>query len=182
MKNKAIYRLVLAALMAALTCMATMVIRIPSPMGGYVNLGDGLVLLSAWLLGPLYGAAAAGIGSMMADVLGGYFYYVPGTLIIKAGIAVAAYFTARAIQGGKPGRNVAAWIVGGIVGEAVMVLGYFCYASLFLGKGLAAAASIPGNLVQGAAGIIISVILVGLLNRTGVIEKIGLTAWNGKNK
>lgn len=31
-----------------------------------------------------------------------------------------------------------------------MVLGYFAYASMILGKGLAAAASIPGNIVQGS--------------------------------
>ena len=34
-----------------------------------------------------------------------------------------------------------------------MVAGYFGYACLLLQKGLAAAASIPGNLVQGGVGI-----------------------------
>ena len=53
MTNKAIRTLVLAALFAALTCVATMVIQIPSPMNGYVNLGDCFVLLAGWVLGPL---------------------------------------------------------------------------------------------------------------------------------
>ena len=64
MSDKKIRKLVLAALLAALVCVATMVVQIPSPMQGYVNLGDCFVLLSGWLLGPWYGFAAGGIGSM----------------------------------------------------------------------------------------------------------------------
>ena len=70
MNDKKIRKLVLAALLAALVCVATMVVQIPSPMQGYVNLGDCFVLLSGWLLGPWYGGAAAGIGSMLVDLLG----------------------------------------------------------------------------------------------------------------
>ena len=44
--------------MAALVYVATSIIQIPSPVNGYVNLGDCFVLLSGWLLGPWYGAAA----------------------------------------------------------------------------------------------------------------------------
>ena len=70
-------RLVYTALFTALTTVATLVIQVPSPMSGYVNLGDAMVLLSAWILGPVYGTAAAGIGSMLADLLSGYAYYAP---------------------------------------------------------------------------------------------------------
>ncbi len=37
-----------------------------------------------------------------------------------------------------------------------MVAGYFGYAALLLGKGIGAAASVPGNLVQGAVGLVIA--------------------------
>ena len=61
-------KIVLAAMFAALACVATMVINIPIPAtGGYINLGDCIVILSGWLLGGAYGAAAGGIGSMLAD-------------------------------------------------------------------------------------------------------------------
>ena len=40
MNDKKIRKLVLAALLAALVCVATMVVQIPSPMQGYVNLGS----------------------------------------------------------------------------------------------------------------------------------------------
>ena len=52
MKDSKIRKLVMAALLAALTYVATTVIKIPTPTGGYVHPGDGMVLLSGWLLGP----------------------------------------------------------------------------------------------------------------------------------
>ena len=66
MTGKNIRKLVLAALLAALTAVATMIIRIPTPTQGYIHLGDGMVLICGILLGPGLGALAAGIGSMMA--------------------------------------------------------------------------------------------------------------------
>ena len=57
MENQKVRKLVLSALMAALVYVATSIIQIPSPVNGYVNLGDCFVLLSGWLLGPWYGAA-----------------------------------------------------------------------------------------------------------------------------
>ena len=84
MTGKNIRKLVLAALLAALTAVATMIIRIPTPTQGYIHLGDGMVLICGILLGPGLGALAAGIGSMMADLIGGYMAWVPGTFVIKA--------------------------------------------------------------------------------------------------
>ena len=48
MTVKKLHRLVLAALFTALTTVMTMVIQVPSPMQGYVNLGDlSLIHISA---------------------------------------------------------------------------------------------------------------------------------------
>lgn len=161
MRDANIKKLVLAALMAALTYVATSIVQIPSPMQGYVNLGDCIVLLSGWILGPWWGAAAGGIGSMLVDLLGVYAHYAPGTLVIKGVDALAAALIFRAL-----GRGKNAMLVSGIVGEVVMVVGYFFYASLILGKGLAAAASIPGNIVQGIAGVVIGMALAMVLQKT----------------
>lgn len=91
-KTKNLTLMVTAAVLAALTCVATMVVQIPMPLTkGYVNLGDVMVLTSVWLIGSPWGVAAAGIGSAMADLLTGYAYYAPATLIIKALMAVAAF-------------------------------------------------------------------------------------------
>ena len=43
--------LVLTAVVAAMACAATLAVQIPSPTGGYLNLGDAVVLLGAYLLG-----------------------------------------------------------------------------------------------------------------------------------
>ena len=169
MDSKKLKLLVITALLAALTCVATLVIQIPSPMSGYVNMGDCLVLFSAWLLGPWWGAAAAGIGSMMADVVTSYLYYAPGTLVIKALMAIAAGLIARTLQG-KRHQNV--WLaraVGAVVAEVIMVGGYFLYAALLLGNGWGAAASIPGNCIQAAFGIVVGILLDRML--TDRLEK-----------
>ena len=52
MSDKKIRTMVMAAVLAALACVATMVVQIPSPMNGFVNLGDCFVLLSGcWVPG-----------------------------------------------------------------------------------------------------------------------------------
>lgn len=174
MTDSKIRKLVLAALMAALCTIMTMVIQVPSPMQGYVNLGDCAVLMSAWVLGPLYGGAAAGIGSALADLLSGYAHYVPGTFAIKLVMAVAAalIFRAATKKGLSASSVLLGQIVGGVVAEAIMVLGYFAYASLWLGKGLAAAASIPGNIVQGVFGLVAATVVYTVLSRSRAVVKV----------
>ena len=64
------------ALLIALTTAATMAVRIPVPgTGGYINMGDSVVYVAALLFGPVSGLAAGGIGSALADFLGGYGQY-----------------------------------------------------------------------------------------------------------
>ena len=82
MKTKT-QKIVTASMLAALTCVATMIIKIPSPLKGYINLGDASVLLSGWLLSPVYGFFSAGIGSALADIFSGYTVYAPATFLIK---------------------------------------------------------------------------------------------------
>ena len=141
-------------------------------MQGYVNLGDCAVLLAAWVLGPVYGGAAAGIGSMLADLISGYAHYAPGTLLIKLamGVAAALLFRMGKEAGGK--RLLAAQVVSGVAAEVIMVAGYFGYASLWLGKGLAAAASIPGNIVQGVFGLAAAAAVYTVLDRSRVLSRI----------
>ena len=165
MTDTKLKKIVIGALFAALTCVATMVIQVPSPANGYVNLGDGVVLLSAWILGPVYGPLSAGTGSMFADIFSGYAHYAPGPFIIKALTALTAYWLRKALLKANA-RGFAAGIVSGIAGEAVMVTGYFFYAMLFLQRGLAAAASIPGNIVQGVLGVATAVLVYEVLRKS----------------
>lgn len=172
--DKKLQKLVIAAMFAAVVTVATIVIQIPSPMSGYVNMGDLFVLLSAWMLGPVYGTAAAAIGSALADIITSYAYYAPGTFVIKGLMALAAYALLMVLVGEKSTgvRKIVGYTVSAVAAEAIMVGGYFLYASLILGRGLAAASSIPGNLVQGAFGIVASVFVIGVTERTGLRRRI----------
>lgn len=164
-------RLVYTALFTALTTVATLVIQVPSPMSGYVNLGDAMVLLSAWILGPVYGTAAAGIGSMLADLLSGYAYYAPGTLVIKCLMAFVAAQVFLVLKDKVKGKHFAK-VVSGLLAEIIMVVGYFGYAGLILGNGLSAALSIPGNLVQGGFGIVVSTVVYLALSQVIKMSKL----------
>lgn len=161
-----IHKLVFTALLAALVCVSTLLIQIPSPMNGYINLGDCFVLLSGWILGPVWGFMAGGLGSALADLLSGYSYYAPGTLLIKGAVALSAALLGVLLQKsllrgiGQKRRLSLACALSGVAGECIMVLGYFIYAGWILGSGLAAAMSIPGNLIQGCVGILSAVLLM----------------------
>ena len=87
-------KLVLSALFAALACVATMSIRIPTPgTGGYIHPGDAIVILCGVFLDPVSAFLAAGIGSCMADLLGGYFPYaaVAGCGVIDIILVAGGY-------------------------------------------------------------------------------------------
>jgi len=162
---------VLAALLAAFTTVATMMIRIPTPTMGYIHLGDGLVLLCGILAGPGIGAIAAGIVSMLADVFSGYMAWAPATFIIKAATAFIGGMIFHKLHHtfAVPVRTVLA----GIPAEAVMVLGYYAYevglamagGSAWQAAAIATAAGVPFNIVQGAAGLIVSVVLLPVLSK-----------------
>ncbi len=171
-KREMLLKLSITAMMAALTCVATMIIQVPSPIGGFVNIGDGFVLIAAWILGPAYGFAAAGIGSALADLFSGYAHYVPGTFLIKGLMAVAAVYIFRAFAKKNEKFRTVGFVTSGVVAEIIMVAGYYLYAAEFLGKGFVVALdSIPSNLVQGVFGIVIGLVVAEILAKTGIVRK-----------
>jgi len=168
MRDANIKKLVLAALMAALTYVATSIVQIPSPMQGFVNLGDCIVLLSGWILGPWWGAAAGGIGSALADVICGYFVYAPGTLVIKALMALAAalIFRAFAKNGSRFGKTFSGSLLGSVAAEIIMVVGYFLYELPLFGYAPSLKSAVTTNLPQAAVGLVAGMALFTLLDRT----------------
>lgn len=147
----------LAALLAAFTCVATILIQVPTPTKGYVNLGDCIVNISAWLLGPVYGAAAAGIGSAMADVISGYVVYAPATLIIKGLMAVVSFFVYRAVS--KKANSVFSRVIAAAGAELVMAAGYGFFEAVMYRSVATALLGVGGNLVQGLMGVVSSVVI-----------------------
>ena len=149
-------KLVISSLFAALTLVATLFFAFPLPTG-YANLGDCFAFLSGFVLGGVWGVAAAGIGSALADLLGGYGIYALATFIIKGFIALCGVLAVKLVS--KTGTKLLSVIALSLLGEIIMILGYFFFESVFLGVGAAAVASVAGNLTQGAVGVVTSTLL-----------------------
>ena len=157
MKKANFKKLVTAALLSSFACVATMIIQIPNGIGGYFNLGDCIVLLCGWLLGPIYGGLAAGIGSALADVFSSFVIYAPATFILKSLMAIVAFAIA------KNNKKISI-VFSGILAELLMVLGYFIYESFLYGAPTAALGVVP-NLLQGIAGIVCAIALKVFVDR-----------------
>lgn len=160
-------KIVTAALMAALTCVATMLIKIPSPLKGYLNLGDCIVLAAGWMLSPTYGFLAAGLGSALADLFSGYIIYAPATFVIKGLMALIAFFGFKLFRsklGSLPAR-----ILSGIGAEVMMILGYFVFEGFLYGF-IPSAVNILPNGIQGIAGLILGVVLIKIFERNKIIN------------
>ena len=159
--NNNLKKLILAALFAALSCVATMSIRIPTPgTSGYIHPGDAIVILSGVILGPVWGFLAGGIGSALSDLIGGYFIYVPITFVIKGLVALAAGLLYQKVGKNQKSRYIAV-ILGGVADIILVAGGYFVCEFFIYGAG--AAASIPANIIQGIGGLVISCILYQIL-------------------
>ena len=155
-------KLVTAAMFAALACVATMSIRIPTPgTSGYIHPGDAVVILSGIFLSPQAAFLAAGIGSAMADLLGGYMVYVPITFLIKGLVAFLGSYAYKqlSVRFKNPYPGVIA--AGGI--DILIVAGGYCFCESFIYGLPAALASVPANLIQGTSGLVISAALFPLL-------------------
>ncbi|MDE6657524.1 MAG: ECF transporter S component [Oscillospiraceae bacterium] len=155
--NEKLRLLTLTGVLTALTTIATLVIQIPTPTKGYVNLGDTVVNISAWVLGGFYGAFASGVGSALADLISGYAIYAPATFLIKAMMALVAFFLYQAVC--KKLHSLPARIISAVVAEVVMVAGYAVFAGVLYGSLASVWLSIPENLVQGIFGTGASVML-----------------------
>ena len=155
-------KIIFSSMLAALTCVATMVIKIPSPLNGYINLGDCIVLLSGWLLSPVYGFFAAGLGSALADLFSGYAAYAPATFLIKGLMALIACGGVKLFQ--KRVDKQFSRIISGITAELFMIAGYWLFEGFLYGF-ISSAVNIPANGLQGLAGLILGILLIHIFEK-----------------
>lgn len=168
MNTDQLKKFITAALFAALTCFATYIIRIPSPTG-YIHPGDSFVILSGIILGPIYGALSAGIGSMLADILAAFPQYALATFIIKALTAIVCSLIFRNLK-----RKLYSLIIAGVFGGLIVSLGYFIVEYFMYSFG-GALSGVPLNLVQNIFGIILSAISYPLLYRIPQVKDLILS-------
>ena len=155
-------KMVMTALMMCLTLVSTVMFRIPVPMTqGYVHLGDAMIFIGIAVLGRHYGTVAAALGSAMADVLGGFAFWAPWTLVIKLAMA---YLTGTLLL--RHGNGKMQEILAMAAGGSVMCLGYLIAERVMYGTWAAALLGLPWNIGQATVGIVVSIIVTSHLAST----------------
>jgi len=143
----------LSGVLCAAVFISTAYLHIPSNTG-YIHLGDTLIYLAACLLPTPYAVFAGAVGAMLADLLGGYIIWAPGTAVIKA-LAVLCF--SHKTQKIICARNLTA-----LVPAAVLCIGgYYLYEAIITMSFVVPIASLAGNTVQAIAGCI-GFVLLGL--------------------
>jgi len=155
-KQKAVIQLSLMAVMSALVTVGTLIVRIPNPMGGYFNVGDVMIFVTALTFNPLIGGVAGGLGSAIADIIGFPTFTIP-TLGIKGleGLLASLISNKKKVY-----RDVLAVVVAG----TAMVLGYFLVELYLWGIG-GALAEVPANIAQVTIGGIVGIPVALVLRR-----------------
>lgn len=166
MKQRDAKSLAICGVMAALIFLFTYVFKIPSPHGGYIHLGDGLILLSGFFLPPVEAILSAAIGASLADLLGGYVLYIPATFVIKALQCALAHILCQSLKKKTPFSSSLPlrFIIASIFPMLVMIFGYFVYEYFFYGWA-GAAGAVVGNGFQALGGIIVAAFLYLPLRR-----------------
>lgn len=165
-----VYHIVMTAMMMCIIMVSVLLLRIPIPFTqGYVNLSDAMVFMAVIILGWRYGAVAAGLGSMLGDLMAGFAMWAPWTLGIKAGMAVIfglileSALCRRKLSGRK---FLSLEIAGMILAGLFMCAGYYFAEGVMYGNWIVAALGIPWNVAQFMVGTALAVALSSALAKT----------------
>ncbi len=169
-KHNKIKIMVFSALFAALIFTGTQFIKVPLPFG-YFNFGDCFIILAALMLGGTYAIMASAIGSVLADIISGYTIYVPATLIIKSLMVVIVTVIAKTGDATNHAVKRLFKVIGVVLAELTMVLGYFLYDIVLYGIA-GAGASLLGNFIQAAVAAIASIFIFTIFQKSTLIKHI----------
>lgn len=153
--SNSLKKMLSAALFAAIICIATVVVVFPLP-NGFANLGDCFVILAGVLLGYRFGSIGAAVGAALADLILGYAMYAPATLLIKGVMALCACLLFQKLT------RLPVWVralLAAVAAECIMLGGYFLYDTALYGVP-AAVATLTGNGMQAAVGVVCATVLV----------------------
>lgn len=159
--NQKVSKIVTLSMAIALVTVCTMIIRIPT-VKGYTNFGDIMIFVIAAILGRKYGFIAGGLGSMLADLLGGYFIYAPATLVIKG---VEGLLFALVYEKLKQETTIATFIAA-LIAASEMMAGYFLFNYFMTGYAGAFESFITGDLIQGLVSAFVSVPIILAIKKT----------------
>lgn len=175
MKNKAVLRITLTAILTALcyVSFAFLKITIPTPLGyTSFHLGNVMCVLAALILGGVGGGIAGAIGMGIGDILDPvYIVVAPKTIILKMMIGLVVgtmshrVFKIDALEDKKLTKAVflssATGMLANIIGEPLF--GYFYYRFILNAQDKALNALLSYNLVSTTVNATITVILASLI-------------------
>jgi uncharacterized membrane protein len=136
----------MTAIMTALVMGLTLAHIAPTPVGGYIHLGDIAVYFAAFAFGPWVGLIAGGLGTALADVISGGAAFAPLSLVVHGLQGFAAGWIVRG------NRTLARMSLALLIGSIILVGGYFVGEALFYFGPADALLEIPWNIVQEAVG------------------------------
>jgi uncharacterized membrane protein len=140
----------LSAIMAALVCASTLLIQFPIPATqGFFNVGDAMVMVASLTFGPIVGFFAGGFGSALADLIGGWYVWVPFTLVIKG---LEGFLAGSLMVLDDEDKGVKTKILAWIVASSEMVVGYFLVQYYMYGLG-AALTELPSTYCRWVQGV-----------------------------
>jgi len=146
------------AIMSALVAVGTLIVRIPNPMGGYFNVGDVMIFVTALTFNLLIGGVAGGLGSAIADIIGFPLFAIP-TLVIKGLEGLLASLITNK-------KNVFRDVLAVVAAGTEMVIGYFVVELFVLQWGLGGAlAEVPANIAQVTIGGLVGIPIALVLRR-----------------
>lgn len=145
-------------ILAALVFIGTE-LRIPTALG-YMNLGDGVILIASYFIGPAAFFPAA-IGSALGDLIAGYPVYIAPTFFIK-GLMGAVAALIMAASEGKKAAGVLIRVAAAVIAELIMTGGYFAFEMIMYGTE-AALGSVAFNLIQGGVAVVLAVPLTYMI-------------------
>ena len=154
-RNRTALRISLVAIMTAVVAVFTMVIRIPSPIGGYISLCDAAVSFAAYAFGPFTGLIAGGLGAAFADLIGGFPQWALISFIVHGVEALLMGLVVR-----KDSTSIPMLIIAALIAVIVVSGGYLLLTTLFgLTVFSEAILEVPGNIVQSAVGAVLGLVL-----------------------
>jgi energy-coupling factor transport system substrate-specific component len=147
------------AILTAVTIVFTLAVRVPfAPTRGYFTLADVGVYFAAFAFGPVTGFIVGGLGTGLADILGGYAHFAIWSFLIHG----LQGWVAGQLGYRKEWRGMA---LGWAAGALVMVAGYFLVELFLYGAGPALTEAGTINLPQVIVGGLIAVPLVLAVRR-----------------
>ena len=154
----------MSGIFSALVFVITAYLHIPT-YNGYVHCGDGFIFIAACILPMPYSIIVGVLGAMLADLLTGFVIWAPGSMIIKALLAIL--FTCKSDKIITK-RNLIMLLPAALISA----VGYYFYEALITGSFIASLAGIPATLVQAAASSIVYVALGTAMDKYDVKKKL----------